>query len=218
MKLKNIIFLLNQGLFFCSNGHICNVFSTLSKVVPFNVEIRNFVSTLLSIVNFNVEVRNVFSTSIWRCATSRHHINLKATLNRRWNVCLDEPGLYSLVSSPSTLFNMSKIIISSIWWFSQNSTSGQSAIANSMHLESKYTLTPPLPKHSLCFKQPTEDLRNIFTGPRKKILNPHQKQKVEMFDWYLILNSWIEALLTFYFSGAIVPKFHTYLEAIALDF
>ena len=30
---------------------------------------------------------NVVSTLIWHCATLRYHINLKATLNRRWNVC-----------------------------------------------------------------------------------------------------------------------------------
>ena len=64
-----------------------NVVSTLSNVVQFNVEIHNVVSTLLNVVDFNVDVRNVISTLIWRCATSRRHINLKATLNRRWNVC-----------------------------------------------------------------------------------------------------------------------------------
>ena len=60
-----------------------NVVSTLSNVVQFNV----VVSTLLNVVDFNVDVRNVVSMLIWRCATSRRHINLKATLNRRWNVC-----------------------------------------------------------------------------------------------------------------------------------
>ena len=94
----------NQGLIFFPNGHICNVVSTspnvvkidvendnivstLSNVVQFNVEIYNVVSTLLNVVNFNVDVHNVVSTLIWRCATSRRHINLKTTLNRRWNVC-----------------------------------------------------------------------------------------------------------------------------------
>ena len=51
-----------------SNGHIHNVASTLPNVVQFNVDIHNVVSTL-----------------IWCCATSRGHINLKTTLNRRWN-------------------------------------------------------------------------------------------------------------------------------------
>ena len=64
-----------------------NVVLTLSNVVQFNVEIHNVVSTLLNVVNFNVDVHNVVSTLIWRCAASRRHINLKPTLNRRWNIC-----------------------------------------------------------------------------------------------------------------------------------
>ena len=104
LKLKNIILLLNRGLIFFWNGHIHNVvstlpnvlkidiendnvFSTLSNVVQFNVEIDNVVSTLLDVANFKVDIRNAVPTLIWRCATSRSHINLKATLNRRWNVC-----------------------------------------------------------------------------------------------------------------------------------
>ena len=65
-----------------------NVVSTLSNVVKFNVEKHNVVSTLFYIVNFNVAIHNVVSTLIWSCATSQCHINLKATLNRCWNVCL----------------------------------------------------------------------------------------------------------------------------------
>ena len=64
------------------NGHIRNVVSTLSNIVQFNVEIHN----LLNVVDFNVDVHNVVWALIWRCATSRRHINLKATLNQRWNV------------------------------------------------------------------------------------------------------------------------------------
>ena len=41
-------------------------------------------TTLLNVVDFNVDVRNVVSTLIWRCATSRCHINLKTTLNQCW--------------------------------------------------------------------------------------------------------------------------------------
>ena len=41
---------------------------------------------LLNVLNFNVDVHNVVSTLNWRCATSWRHINLKPTLNRRWNV------------------------------------------------------------------------------------------------------------------------------------
>ena len=64
-----------------------NVISTLSNVVQFNVEIYNVVSTLLNVVNFNVDLHNIASKLIWRCAASRRHINLKTTLNQRWNVC-----------------------------------------------------------------------------------------------------------------------------------
>ena len=91
-------------IYIFSNGHIRNVVSTLpnvvkidvendnvastlSNVVQFNFKIHNVVSTLLNVVNFNVNVHNVVYMWIWRCATSRRHINLKATLNRRWNVC-----------------------------------------------------------------------------------------------------------------------------------
>ena len=101
---SKILFCFWIEAFFFSNGHIRNVVSTLpnvvkidvendnvvstlSNVVQFNVEIHNVVSTLLNVVDFNVDVRNVVSTLIWRCAMSRRHINLKATLNRRWNVC-----------------------------------------------------------------------------------------------------------------------------------
>ena len=96
---SKILFCFWIEAYFFSNGHIRNVVSklpnvvkmdvendnvvsTLSNVVQFNVEIHNVVSTLLKVVNFNV-----VSTLIWRCATLRRHINLKATLNRRWNVC-----------------------------------------------------------------------------------------------------------------------------------
>ena len=44
-------------------------------------------SMLFYVVNFNVDVHNLVSTLIWRCATSRRHINLKTTLKRRWKVC-----------------------------------------------------------------------------------------------------------------------------------
>ena len=64
-----------------------NVVSTLPNVVHFNVEKHNVVSTLFNVASFKVDVHNVVSMLIWRCATSRCHINLKKTLNRRWNIC-----------------------------------------------------------------------------------------------------------------------------------
>ena len=75
-KLRNIILLLNQGLFFFSNGHFHNVVSTLSSVVKMYVENDNVVSTLsnvergnvdsalFNVLNFNIDVHNVVSTII----------------------------------------------------------------------------------------------------------------------------------------------------------
>ena len=97
-------FWIEAYIYIFSNSHIRNVVSTLpnvvkinvennnvvltlSNVVQFNVEKHNDVSSLLYVVNFNVDIHNVLSTLIWRCATSLRHINLKATLNRHWNVC-----------------------------------------------------------------------------------------------------------------------------------
>ena len=62
-------------------------FDVVPNVAQFNVEIHNVVSTFLNNVNFNVDVHNVVSMLIWRCVTLRRHISLKATMNRRWNVC-----------------------------------------------------------------------------------------------------------------------------------
>ena len=97
-EVQKYYFVFKSRLIFFSNGHIRNVVSTLpnvvkidvendnvvstlSNVVQFNVEKHNVVSTLFYVVNFNVDIHNVVSTLIWRCATSRRHINLKTTLN-----------------------------------------------------------------------------------------------------------------------------------------
>ena len=97
-KFKDITLFLNWGVYFFSNVLFCRVVSTLRNIVKIDVENDNIVLTLSNVVQFNVEKHvvsplfyvvnfNVASTLIWRCATSRRHINLKATLNRRWNVC-----------------------------------------------------------------------------------------------------------------------------------
>ena len=103
LKLKNIILLLNRDLIFFWMVIIASLFrrcptlwkSTLKTTTLFRrcltlfnskIEIHKVISTLLNVVNFHVDVHNVVSTLIWRCATLRRHINLKTTLNRRWNV------------------------------------------------------------------------------------------------------------------------------------
>ena len=81
LEAQKYYFAFESRLNFFSNGHICNVVSTLpnvvkvdvengnvvltlSNVVQFNVEIHNVVSLLLKVVNFNVDVHNVVSTLI----------------------------------------------------------------------------------------------------------------------------------------------------------
>ena len=111
LKAQKCYFAFKLRLNFFWNGHIRNVVSTLpnivkidiennnvvstlSNVVQFNVEIYDVVSTLLNVVNFNIDIHNVLSTLIWRCVTSRCHVNLKVMLNRRSNVCWDPPHNY----------------------------------------------------------------------------------------------------------------------------
>ena len=72
-------------------------------------EKHNVVSTLFYVVNFNVDIHNVVSTLIWRCATSRRHINLKATLNGRWNVCWIDSLPNTLKSSQATMWLQSSM-------------------------------------------------------------------------------------------------------------
>ena len=96
LKFKNIILFLNRGLYFFFQMLI---FATLFRRCPtlkmktlfrccltlFSWTLKN--TTLFYVVNFNVDIHKVVSTLMWRCVTSRRHINLKTTLNRRWNVC-----------------------------------------------------------------------------------------------------------------------------------
>ena len=87
LEAQKYYFAFEWRLNFFWNGYICNVVSTLPNVLKIDVENDNIVSTLSNAVRFNVDVHNVVSTLIWRCGTSRRHINLKPTLNRRWNIC-----------------------------------------------------------------------------------------------------------------------------------
>ena len=106
---------------------------------------------------------------------------------------------------------------SNVCWSSQNSTLDQPAITNSMHSQSKYTFTPPLPKNMPYLEHLAEDLRNISTSLGHARKSWTQQQKDEILDWYLILNSWIATLLTFHFPGATVRKFHIHLEVVLRD-
>ena len=57
MKLKNFILYLPWGLFF-SYGHIHNVVSMFPNVMQIDVENDNVVSTLSDVVPVNVEISN----------------------------------------------------------------------------------------------------------------------------------------------------------------
>ena len=62
--------------------------STLKMKTLFRRYLTLFKSTLtlFNVVNSNVDVHNAFSMFVWRCMTSRRHINIRATLKQRWNV------------------------------------------------------------------------------------------------------------------------------------
>ena len=120
LKLKNIILFLTRGLVFiflkcsCSYSYCFNVAQRCENLRGkwqrcFDVVQRcsnqrwnrHVDSTLFNVVNFNVDVHNVVSTLIWRCVTSRRHINLKTTLKRRRNVCWDSPRKWTPVKKNS---------------------------------------------------------------------------------------------------------------------
>ena len=63
-------------LSFSKWSFIHNVILTLPNVVKIVVEKGNV---------HKIDVHKVVSIMIWRCATSRRHINLKTTLKQRWN-------------------------------------------------------------------------------------------------------------------------------------
>ena len=80
LKLKNIILFFNRGLIFFSNGHICNVVSTLPNVVKIDVENDNVVSTLSNVVQFNVEKHNVFQRCKFQRWRAQRCFNVDLTL------------------------------------------------------------------------------------------------------------------------------------------
>ena len=71
----------------------------LPNVVQINFEIDNVDSAFIDVVNSNVDVRNIVSTLIWRCTTSRRHINLKPMSKQRWNVCWAYPNFFGSIIS-----------------------------------------------------------------------------------------------------------------------
>ena len=95
LKLNNIILFFNWGLICIQMVIFATLFrrcptlekSTLKMTTLFRRCLTLLNSTLFNVVNFNVDVHNIVSTLIWHCATSRRHINLKTTLNWRWNIC-----------------------------------------------------------------------------------------------------------------------------------
>ena len=62
LEVQKYYFVFESRLIFFSNGHICNVVSTLPNAVKIDVENGNVVSTLSNVVQFNVEKHNVVST------------------------------------------------------------------------------------------------------------------------------------------------------------
>ena len=85
LKLKNIILFLTRGpvLIFFKWSYSQRCFD----VAQHCENLRWKWQRCFDVVTFNVDVHNVVSTLVWRCTTSRRHINLKATLKRRSNVC-----------------------------------------------------------------------------------------------------------------------------------
>ena len=90
LKLKNVILFLNWGLIFFQLVMFATLFrhctamwkSTLKMNMLFRrclmlINLTLKYTTLLKVVHFNVELHNVVSTLTWHCAMSRRHINLK---------------------------------------------------------------------------------------------------------------------------------------------
>ena len=91
LKVQNIILFLNRGLIFFQMVKLATLLrrwptlwkSTLKITTLFRRFLTLFNSTLKNTTLFQrffFDVHNVVSMLIWRCATSRRHINLK----KRW--------------------------------------------------------------------------------------------------------------------------------------
>ena len=89
LKLKNIILLLNRGLIFFEMVIFATLFRRCPTLWKSKLKTTTLFRRCLKLFNSTLKYTTLFQRCrmlIWRCATSRRHINLKATLNRRWNV------------------------------------------------------------------------------------------------------------------------------------
>ena len=100
--LKNLILLLNRGLIVFSNGHICNVDSTLPNVVKIDVKNDNVVLTLSNIVQFNVGIHNVASTFL---NVVNYNVDV-TTFFQRWFDVVQHRDVISTYKHRSTDFEM----------------------------------------------------------------------------------------------------------------
>ena len=138
LNLKHITLLLISDLssFFLRMVIFTTLFTTLCNVVKIDNEKVNAVSTLSHVVQnqhwkhcsrqhcFDVvqcfDVHNVDSTLIWRCSTSRNHINLRTTLKQSLDICWVLSLLYCISLFHINSYLIRKIIDISVWFLTYN--------------------------------------------------------------------------------------------------